>query len=96
MSKTVLLQTNQFNVSTISMSKTVLFQTIQFNVSTISMSKTRKVCNDNNDILHPRDDTGILYVTRKGARVGVGLGWVLWHINHCGLYNASFISNSSG
>ena len=40
MSKTVLFQTIQFSVSTVSMSKIILFQTIQFSVSTVSMSKT--------------------------------------------------------
>ena len=33
-SQTVLIQTIQFTVSTVSMSKTVLFQTIQFSIST--------------------------------------------------------------
>ena len=32
-SPTVLIQTNQFSVSTVSMSKTVLFETIQFSIS---------------------------------------------------------------
>ena len=38
MSKTVLFQTIQFSISTVSMSKTVLFQTIQFSINTLFSS----------------------------------------------------------
>ena len=47
MSKTVLYQTIQFNVSTVSMSKTVPFQTIQFSKSTQFKSKYSLIVKNN-------------------------------------------------